>query len=117
MFGTKVNFDEAFPTIEDITVEVKEAGYMLKRKSTSTYTKEYLVPSFECNNISCKQGGVSIERVLREMVRNKQAEREEIMSCKGHEGSPKGRRIGRACMNHFEITISINYKENQSSAN
>lgn len=113
MFVTPVPFDEAFPTVEEITVEYKENGYMLHpyQKSSGTYTKETLVPKRDCNNISCKQGGFSIESVIRKMVLIKQTKLETAIGCKGHEGSPKGRRRGRDCMNHLELNILIKYKE------
>jgi hypothetical protein len=116
MFVQKVPFDEAYPTIDDITVEFKENGYMLHphQKRSGSFSKENLVPSMPCSNVSCKQGGFSLEPVIRNMVRNKQTTLEETVGCKGHEGSPKGRRRGRDCMNHVELKISIKYKENQS---
>jgi hypothetical protein len=30
---------------------------------------------------------------------------ERTFTCNGHEGSPKGRRIGRPCTNGFEVTL------------
>jgi hypothetical protein len=113
MFGTPVPFDEAYPTVENITVKYRENGYMIRPyfKGLRTYTKEDLAPSTSCNNISCKQGGFSIQSVIREMVREKQTTLNTTIGCKGHEGSPKGRRRGRACMNHAELDITIKYKE------
>lgn len=50
MFGTPAPFAEAFPTVEEITVEYKENGYMLRpfQKRSGTYTKETLVPKRFC---------------------------------------------------------------------
>ena len=115
MFSNPVPFEKAYPEVENISVNVKEAGYMLKRENTFTLTKNNIYPNFSCSNISCKQGGISIERLIRDMIRNKETEINTQLGCKGHEGSPKGRRRGRDCMNHFEIQISIEYKENSTN--
>lgn len=116
MFATPVPFDEAFPTIDEITVGYKENGYMLHpyQKSSGTFTKDHIAPSLPCHNVSCKRGGFSLERVIRDMVRKKQTTLETTIGCKGDEGSPKGRRRGRDCMNHVELNISIKYKEDQT---
>jgi hypothetical protein len=112
MFMSTVEFERAYPTVETITVAYKQEGYMLHdhQKRSGTYTKETLVPSMSCSNVSCKQGGFLIEFEIREMVRNKQTTRKTAIGCSGHEGSEKGRRRGRDCMNHLELNISITYK-------
>lgn len=112
-FAKKVSFDEAFPEIEDLTVEVEESGHGVSdwhRKST--YRKQNLPGQYiDCSNPLCYNGGFSIGLILRQMVRNKQTELETSKLCQGNEGSPKGRRIYGKCMNFFEIKVSIKYKE------
>jgi hypothetical protein len=113
LFSKKVGFDEAFPQIQDLTVEVEESGRGVgdwKRKSTygkQNFPGEYI----NCRNSLCYNGGFSIGLILREMVRNKQTDLETSESCKGNEGSSKGRRIYGKCMNFFKIKVSIKYKE------
>ncbi|HPW98276.1 MAG TPA: hypothetical protein PK218_06940 [Flavobacterium sp.] len=112
VFSKKVGFDVAFPQIEDLTVEVEESRHGVgdwNRKSTykkQNFPGEYI----NCSNSLCYNGGFSIGSILREMVRNKQTELETSKLCQGNEGSPKGRRIYRKCMNFFKIKVSIKYK-------
>jgi hypothetical protein len=112
LFGKKVSFDEAFPGIEDLTVEVEESGDdVINRNRKSIYRKQYFPGEYiDCSNPLCYDGGFSIGEILREMVRDKQTELEKSMLCQGNEGSPKGRRIYKKCMNFFNIKVSIKYK-------
>lgn len=119
VFSEKVGFDEAFPEIEDLTVEVIKSGHGIddwNRKST--YRKQYFPGEYiNCSNPLCYNGGFSIGSILREMVRNKQVELETSKICQGNEGSPKGRRIYRKCVNFFKIKVSIKYKLGNNTIN
>ena len=111
VFSTKGKFEDVFPMIADITVTVKEDGYGVSPSfNTRTYTKavgEYV----NCSNPSCYNGGVSVGSIIRDMVRSKSTHAEEHRICQGYEGSPKGRRRYRSCINFFNVTIDIKYKE------
>jgi hypothetical protein len=112
VFAKKVSFDEAFSEIEDLTVEVEESGHGISGwNRKSTYRKQYFPGEYiDCSNPLCYNGGFSIGSILRKMVRNKQTELETSKLCQGNEGSPRGRRIYRKCMNFFKIKVSIKYK-------
>lgn len=113
VFAKKVSFDEAFPEIEDLTVEVEESGHGISDwNRKSTYRKKYFPGEYiDCSNPLCYNGGFSIGSILSEMIRNKQTELETSKLCQGNEGSPKGRRIYRKCINFFKIKVSIKYKK------
>ncbi len=111
VFADKVSFDEAFPEIEDVVVEVKEPGNILRRESKGIHRKPYLGEYIDCSNPLCHNGGFSIGTILREMVRDRQTELETYKICQGAEGSRKGRRKYRDCMNFLEIRVSIKYRE------
>lgn len=113
-FVNKVDFDKAFPEIEELSVEVEETGKgITKSISRSIYTKDTLPGEYiDCSNPLCYRGGFSIGSILREMIRNKQTESEIEKFCKGKEGSPKGRRIYDDCFNCFDVKVSIKYKKN-----
>ena len=115
VFGRKVSFDEAFPQIEDVVVEVKESGHGIRRDNRRVYRKPYLGEYIDCSNPICYNGGFSIGAILREMVRNRQAELETSKICQGYEGSPKGKRKYRDCVNFFKIKVSVKYKETPSA--
>lgn len=110
VFAGKVSFAEAFPQIEDVTVEVEESGEGVTWKGKQQYGKESLNEYINCSNPLCYNGGFSVSRILREMIHNKQTEIETSAICQGNEGSPKGRRIYRKCLNHFKIKVSMKYK-------
>lgn len=108
-FTKKGSFDEAFPEIEDVTIEVKEDG------KKSSYSKQFGIEEYiDCTNPLCYRGGFSIGSILREMVSKKQTELETSELCRGHEGSPKGKRIDRQCVNFFEIKVFIKYRESDN---
>jgi len=116
VFSKKVPFKEAFPEIIDFKIECKEAGhlgyYYSKNENWRYYTIENPPGEYiDCSNPLCYNGGFSIGRVLREMVRNKETEKEGDAICQGYEGSPGGRRKYRSCINFFQYKVKIKYKD------
>jgi hypothetical protein len=113
IFAEKGSFDEAFPEIDNLTVEVEESGHGISDcDRRSTYKKQYFPGEYiDCSNPLCYNGGFSMGSILREMVKNKQTELETSKLCQGNEGSPKGRKIYKKCMNFFKIKVSVCYKE------
>jgi hypothetical protein len=45
------------------------------------------------------------------MVRKKETHWEGSKMCQGYEGSPKGRRKYRSCVNSWNMKVDIEYKE------
>lgn len=116
LFSTKTSFDEAFPEIEDIVVEVVEVGEGVGRWSDEErariYSKSHLPGEYiDCSNSRCYNGGVSIGSIIRAMLRKHDTDHQVSKMCQGYEGSPKGRRRYRSCRNHFDVKVSIKYKE------
>ena len=112
VFSSKGTFEQVFPQIADITIRVKESGYgVTPGFDTRTYTKsigEYV----NCSNPSCYNGGIRVGSIIHEMVRKGDTHGEEKHICQGYEGSPKGHRRYRSCINFFHVTIDIKYKDN-----
>ena len=113
LFGEKTSFAEAYPQIEDITVEVKEQGKGVDSLNRERmYTKRNLPGEFvNCNNPTCYGGGFQLGHYLYEATAARKNEVEETTMCVGYEGSPKGGRIYRKCVNTFRIKITLTYKE------
>jgi hypothetical protein len=110
-FARKVGFKEAFPEIEDVRVEVAKSGAGIDEwNNHAIYGKEDLGEYIDCSNSLCYDGGFSIGAILRDMVSKKQMDLETSQLCQGNEGSPKGRRIYRKCVNYFKVKVSIKYK-------
>ena len=97
-----------------VKVTTEETGYSpigryFDKPSIRAYDENTLGEYIDCSNRLCYGGGFSIGQVLREMVDGKQTHRETTRGCRGYEGSPKGRRRYRSCVNHWKITVDIEY--------
>ena len=116
-FGRKVSFKEAFPEIKDIKVVCSQKGHGVSRYSSKrTYTLGSMPGQFvDCSNPICYNGGFSLGEILREMVWNKQTHFEVSRICRGYEGSPKGRRNYRDCLNFWDITVDIVYHKEETT--
>ena len=111
VFARKVAFDEAFPEIDTINVTVVESGSgIYDQTSTRSYDKHSLGEYIDCSNPACYRGGFSVGSMIQGMVSHKETHTEESTICQGNEGSPKGRRIYRKCINFFKVVIDIQYK-------
>jgi len=113
VFGKKVSFEEVFPEIEDIVVDVEELCWGTNKQNCKrTYTKRNFPGEYiDCSNPLCYNGGFSIGKILRDMVKNRQTELETLELCQGYEGSSKGNKYYKKCLNQFKIKVSIKYKK------
>lgn len=110
VFAKKAPFSEAFPEIADVRIEV-EIGHGYSGSDKRVYSGQYLPGEYvDCNNSLCYNGGFSIGQVLRDMVRARVADKEGSAICKGYEGSPKGRRKYRDCLNYFRYKVHVEYR-------
>lgn len=111
VFGGKGTFEEVYPQIDAITVEVQEND-LGRDISKRTYAKHNFPGEFiNCSNSMCYAGGYHLGSLISSMVREGKTSAEGSAICRGNEGSPKGRRIRRKCLNHFKVNVSIRYKE------
>ena len=119
LFGKKVSFKDAFPSIQEINVEVKEYEDFWKKGDnyslyphTTIFNNQYLPKEYiDCTNTICHNGGFHLGSIIREMLRNKETFKEGQSKCQGNEGSPKGRRIYRSCMHIFDYKVTIKYRD------
>ena len=124
VFSRKVSFKDAFPTIKSARVRTEESGYSpsgryFDKPRVRVYDENNLGEYIDCSNRLCYGGGFSIGQILREMVDEKQTHLETTKFCKGYEGSPKGKRRYRSCVNNWKVTVDIEYytkKETEESA-
>lgn len=113
-FAEKTTFEKAFPSIDDIKVEVTETGDGVKEwNSCRTYGKFSVGEYINCSNKFCYNGGFCLGDIIRYMIEGNLTEYETSKYCQGYEGSPKGRKRYRSCLNHFDIKINIKYKKMQ----
>ena len=112
VFSRKASFQEAFPEIADLKVVVEQDGDGVREWNRVRYlgrdsAEEYV----DCSNPLCYNGGFRLGETLRAMASAKETHKEETAVCQGYEGSPKGRRRYRSCMNFFKFTVDITYKD------
>jgi hypothetical protein len=63
-----------------------------------------------CGNPSCRRGGYEFDFLIRDIARSHETEKAIELFCRGDEGSPQGRKIGRRCQHKIEAKIKIKYK-------
>jgi hypothetical protein len=103
-------FDEAFPQIADVVIEVQESGKIPEHSSGKRiYRKGEFGESIPCRNPACNNKGISAGWILREMVRNNQTHLETTEVCEGRESMGRGQYYD--CLNRFAIKATITYKE------
>lgn len=112
VFSKKVDsFQEAYPTIASLRIEITEQEFGLGSSSqTTSFSEKDFRHAVNCSNSSCSGGGVELGWILHDMARDKQAEYEGTKKCQGYEGSPKGRRRYRSCTHSFQIKIHAEHK-------
>lgn len=112
IYSEKVTFKRAFPEITELSIQIEDYGHGVNKWnkyrsfSKNNSSGEYI----DCINPLCYNGGFSIGDIIREMIMNKEEFKEGSNFCQGNEGSPKGRRIYKKCMNMFIYKVKIKYK-------
>lgn len=64
------------------------------------YSKSNLPRYCVCANPRCQQGGLDLQQIVTYWPPG-----ERTFPCNGHEGTPKGRRVGDPCDNSFVVTL------------
>lgn len=107
VFGSKGNFKDAFPEIQEMFIHVTELESLIWMKEQATHYLTVERPGGEyidCTNPSCGGGGFSMGNVLRKAINSKEEEIEQSITCLGRETS------GRRCMHAFKISGSVKYR-------
>lgn len=113
-FAELTSFDRAFPTVESVTIasyEIGEGVYSFEAPRTSFGSDQPLSGGLiPCSNPDCRRGGYEVDHSLYDMVRENLTEKEFSKVCPGDEGSPKGKRRGKRCMNVLRYRLRVKYK-------
>jgi hypothetical protein len=112
--GTLSSFASAYPTVERAYVRFTETDFGSNPRERVHNLADG--PRSACSNPSCERGGYDFEFQVMEMVRQGIETEAVEISCRGDEGTPKGRRIGRDCLMSMKGTITIQYKKAAPSA-
>ena len=110
--GKTDKFEEAFPGVKNVRVELVVDGEGVNKYTNPTiYTRSNFPGEYiNCVNPLCHGGGIGIAQQVRFMMDQKETYKEFSGSCRGNEGSPKGRRIYRPCCNFFKMKITVEYE-------
>ena len=108
--GSTSDRNAAYPGIAelDFVVEQDRPCQHGNKPDLKRYTKSDLPPQIRCVNPRCQQGGLATQGI----VLYRGAGVHELW-CKGHEGSPSGRRKGDPCDNSFIVTLRIDRSGSQ----
>jgi hypothetical protein len=116
--GEPTTFDKVFPSVKSLILTGKEHGDFrefapipVEHRSDLHYTESNLPAKIPCSNSRCQQGGYELQWMLDRIVRSCDTHYEKTFHCGGHEGSTKGRRKGDSCCNYIDITIELEYKD------
>jgi hypothetical protein len=120
-FASKASFENAFPQIEQLSIEVVEAEgtehvdfrAFDKIKHRHIYTKENLPGEFiNCRNPDCHEGGLSFSGILLKMIAEKSTKFQGTETCRGYEYQPTDLKSQRACSHQFHFKVKIQYMQN-----
>lgn len=108
--GSTSDRNAAFPGIDELDFVVEQDRHCQhgSKPNLKRYTKSDLPPQIRCVNPRCQQGGLATQGI----VLHRGAGVHELW-CKGHEGSPSGRRKGDPCDNSFIVTLRIDRSGSQ----
>jgi hypothetical protein len=106
LFGTTNQVNEAFPGVISVDLHVSQDpnGYYRRSagQNTNYFTLQSLSRHVDCLNPRCNQGGLDLQNIVRFFESG-----EYDFWCRGHEGTPKGRKVGDSCDNRFSISLKI----------
>ncbi len=113
LFAEKTSsFEKAFPTIASFQVRVEEDGRGVERwNHVRHYGRNQVGEYLDCSNPLCYGGGFHLGNMVRTMEYSRTTHEQDTFFCNGYEGSPKGRKRYGPCMNSFNATIDVEYKE------
>src|SRR5687767_6765746 len=103
VLAPKTTFEKAYPTIAKLLVKVSEGAGGFGESRTITLTEQDFSHAVNCSNPVCYGGGVEVGWFIHDMVRAGKTEDSTSKSCQGYEGSPKGKKRYRSCMNFFRV--------------
>lgn len=109
-------FSQAFPEVASFRVATQGSGWYGAPRVFGTddgkrvYTQETAGEYIDCQNPVCYKGGFNLGEQLRDMGRTGETHREWTVGCQGYEGSPKGRKKYRSCLEHWQVVVDVTYK-------
>jgi hypothetical protein len=110
--GKPAPFKQAYPEFKTVRVRVKHEGDMTHAmQREQTYTEHSLPRVIPCPNPRCRQGGYDLTATIIAIAHERLSSYKVNWSCNGHEGTPKGRKVGAPCSNSIELEVEAIFNE------
>jgi hypothetical protein len=115
-FGTVSTFRQAYPQVKTLCFEGEQSGELAREHQRQMrYSESTLPGKIPCANPRCRQGGFDLNTTLMAVTQDTNPGFEGKLYCSGHEGTPKGRRIGDPCYNSVNFVLSVTYEDHAIS--
>lgn len=106
------NFKSAFPDLSDATIEWRERRGPEDGKSADVRKTGFRRGNFSqgvlpCSNPACHEGGYQVDRLIAEMLKLGETEREGMMLCSGREVGEEVRRGPIRCPYRIDYTVTL----------
>ena len=111
-FRQTTNFDEAFPTLEDVIIEYRGSGQIGTEVGTWSPPEKHKIRmrkiggAVRCGDPEC-HGGYEFDLIVHEMLGAKKLTREGKVMCRGVRGTPKLRKVYGSCLNSIMYRIQL----------
>ena len=106
-----VLIDGTLEPVAALRIEAHEKGTHAEPFNWIVTHKEAVRERLPCNNPACYGGGFSLGNLLRDMVRDRQAEYVGTGFCTGQEGDPEEALEPRpSCPTRFDIGINLRFR-------
>jgi hypothetical protein len=97
---------EAFPELISLDLVVRQDPFRMHARHDwqrlSRFDETNFPTLVACLNARCQQGGLELENIIRFSI-----EGTTRYGCRGHDGTPKGRRLGDPCDNYFDVDLKV----------
>jgi hypothetical protein len=119
-FNGVTNFKNAFPDLGDASIEWSELTGPADERRGETRKTGFKRGNFTsgvlaCSNPNCHEGGYQIDRLVADMLRAEEMEREGIMLCSGRETGEEVRRGPVRCPHRILFKAILSPRSEDSS--
>lgn len=118
-FNGVSSFKTAFPDLSDAIVEWKERRGPedirgLDARKTGFRRGNFTHGVLPCSNPACHEGGYQIDRLIADMLRDGQMERQGMMLCSGREVGEEVRRGPIRCPYRIDYSVKLTPREEET---
>lgn len=111
-FNGVSSFKTAFPELNDATIEWREHRGPedtrgLESRKTGFRRGNFTQGILPCSNPACHEGGYQVDRLIAQMVRDGETDRQGVMLCSGREVGEEVRRGPIRCPYRIEYSVKL----------